>query len=128
MKKWRIEYKLEPDDRNVVITVSAATYEDACIYAKEFRREGFSVDEVLPVEEQYRELAEKMIRLEAIAHDEAVKGRPRHGLGTADQRIAGMRLVLLTLGVDVSVDRDEYGYPAAATIGGVRVTLQEARS
>lgn len=128
MKRWKITYFLRPEAENVVTEVSAETYEDACIWAKGFRREGFRVDEVLPVEERYRELAEKMIRLEAIAYDEAIKGRPRHGLGTADQRIAGMRLVLLTLGVDVSVDSDEYGYPVAATIGGVRVTLREARS
>ena len=46
MKQYKITYFLEPDAENVVINIFAKTYEDACIFAKEYRREGFSCEEI----------------------------------------------------------------------------------
>ena len=46
MKQYRIIYYLAPDDENIEIVIWAKNYEDACIFAKEYRREVFSVQEV----------------------------------------------------------------------------------
>lgn len=46
LKKYKIVYYLYPDAENVETTVMAKSYEDACIFAKDYRKEGFSCDEV----------------------------------------------------------------------------------
>ena len=46
MKKYRITYFIQPDGENIVIEIWAKSYEDACIYAKDYRKEGFTVEEL----------------------------------------------------------------------------------
>lgn len=46
MKRFKIIYRLRPDAEDVVIIILAKTYEDACIFAKSYRREGFSCEEI----------------------------------------------------------------------------------
>lgn len=46
MKRYRIVYYLMPDSENIEIVITANNYEDACIFAKSYRREGFSVKEL----------------------------------------------------------------------------------
>lgn len=47
MKKYRITYYLKPEADNITIEISAKDYEEACIYAKDYRRgESFSCDEI----------------------------------------------------------------------------------
>ena len=43
MAQFEITYFLMPDSENVTITVSAKTEEEAVIFAKQYRREGFSI-------------------------------------------------------------------------------------
>lgn len=47
MKQYKIEYKLMPDAENIEVIVSAKSYEDACVWAKDYRRETFSVCELV---------------------------------------------------------------------------------
>lgn len=46
MKSYKIIYRLMPDSENIEITILAKSYEDACVWAKEYRRETFTCDEV----------------------------------------------------------------------------------
>ena len=46
MKRYMVTYYLMPDANNVEITVFAKSYEDACVYAKGYRRESFGVKEI----------------------------------------------------------------------------------
>lgn len=46
MKKYKITFYLMPEAENVVIIISARSYEEACIFAKGYRRESFSCVEV----------------------------------------------------------------------------------
>ena len=45
MKRYLITYYLMPDASNIEIVVLAKSYEDACMYAKDYRKESFSVIE-----------------------------------------------------------------------------------
>lgn len=45
MKHYRITYHRWPEE-DIVIEITAKSYEDACIYAKEFRKDGFSIEEI----------------------------------------------------------------------------------
>ena len=46
MKTYRIVYHLMPDASNIEITISAESYEEACVYAKQYRKNGFSIEEL----------------------------------------------------------------------------------
>lgn len=46
MKKYRITYHMRPDAEDITIEIMAKSYEDACIFAKEYRKDGFSVEEL----------------------------------------------------------------------------------
>ena len=46
MKKFEITYYLMPDAPNIIMVVPAKTYEDACIFAKGYRREVFGCKEI----------------------------------------------------------------------------------
>lgn len=47
MKKYKITYYLRPEAENIIVYIMAKSYEDACVYAKGYRRESFSVDEIV---------------------------------------------------------------------------------
>jgi len=47
MKTYRIEYVLYPEAENIEIIVFAKNYEEACAYAKEYRKESFTCEEVV---------------------------------------------------------------------------------
>ena len=46
MKTYKITYYLKPEADNINITISAKSYEYACILAKSYRAEGFSCEEI----------------------------------------------------------------------------------
>lgn len=46
MKRFEITYYLMPEAENISMVILAKTYEDACIFAKEYRRETFSCKEL----------------------------------------------------------------------------------
>ena len=46
MKKFKITYYICPDGEDNVVYVEAKTKEDACVMAKSFRKEPFSIKEV----------------------------------------------------------------------------------
>ena len=47
MKTYKIIYHLKPDaPENLEIIIKAKNYDDACIFAKQFRKDSFSVAEV----------------------------------------------------------------------------------
>lgn len=46
MKRFKIVYHLMPDSENIEVTIFAKNYDDACVWAKEYRHESFSCDEV----------------------------------------------------------------------------------
>lgn len=46
MKTYKIIYYMRPDSEDVEIVIKANSYEDACIFAKQFRSDSFSVVEV----------------------------------------------------------------------------------
>lgn len=46
MKTYKIIYHLKPDSEDVEIIIKAKNYDDACIFAKQFRKDSFSVAEV----------------------------------------------------------------------------------
>lgn len=45
MKRYIITYMLRPEAENITITVLAKSYEDACIFAKAYRKNAFKIDE-----------------------------------------------------------------------------------
>jgi len=50
MKYFEITYHLRPEAENIVFTIAAKTFEDACVFAKQYRPESFSVMEVVKQE------------------------------------------------------------------------------
>ena len=46
MKKYKIIYHLKPDAEDIEVIIAAKSYEDACIFAKQYRRNCFSVQEL----------------------------------------------------------------------------------
>ena len=46
MKKFKITYHIFPDGEDIVVNVEAKTKGDACVMAKSFRKEPFSIKEV----------------------------------------------------------------------------------
>lgn len=44
MEQFEITYHLMPDSANVKIVVSAKTEEEAILFAKQYRRDGFSIE------------------------------------------------------------------------------------
>lgn len=47
MKKFRITYILRPEAENITMVIIADSYEDACIFAKGYRKGAFSCEEVI---------------------------------------------------------------------------------
>ena len=45
MKRYMITYHLRPDAEDITITITAKNYEDACVFAKAYRKDGFSICE-----------------------------------------------------------------------------------
>ena len=50
MKKYEITYHLQPDAENITIDILANTEEEAIEFAKEYRKEGFSIKEKIKYE------------------------------------------------------------------------------
>ena len=46
MKCFRITYHLRPDAEDITVEIVAKSYEDACIFAKAYRKDGFSIEEI----------------------------------------------------------------------------------
>lgn len=46
MKRYKITYFLRPDAENIEVVISAKSYEDACIWAKGYRKESFGCVEL----------------------------------------------------------------------------------
>ena len=46
MKKFKITYHIFPDGEDIVVDVEAKTKEDACVMAKSFRKDSFSIKEI----------------------------------------------------------------------------------
>lgn len=46
MTTFKIVYHLMPEADDIEITISAESYEEACVFAKQYRREGFSIEEL----------------------------------------------------------------------------------
>lgn len=46
MKRYRIVYFLKPDYDNIEIIICAKSYEEACIFAKTYRPNSFSIEEL----------------------------------------------------------------------------------
>ena len=46
MKHYKITYYLMPECENIEIVIGAKSYEDACVFAKMYRKNSFSVEEV----------------------------------------------------------------------------------
>ena len=46
MKFFKITYFLKPEAENIVMTVSAKSYEQACVHAKGYRKESFSCTQI----------------------------------------------------------------------------------
>lgn len=46
MGRYRITYHMMPDADDIVIEIVAKNYEDACKFAKAYRKDGFSVEEI----------------------------------------------------------------------------------
>jgi hypothetical protein len=46
LKTYKIIYYIRPDSEDVEVVIKANSYEDACIFAKQFRSDSFSVIEV----------------------------------------------------------------------------------
>ena len=46
MKTYKIIFHLMPDSENIEVDIYAKSYEDACVWAKDYRRESFSVYEL----------------------------------------------------------------------------------
>ena len=51
MKKYRITYNMERLRDNIVVVIGAKSEEDAIIFAKMYRKDGFSIEEVKGEEE-----------------------------------------------------------------------------
>jgi hypothetical protein len=49
MKRYRIIYYLMPEEPNIEIVILAENYEAACVFAKEYRKNGFSIEELQEV-------------------------------------------------------------------------------
>lgn len=45
-KRFKITYHLMPDSENIELVIVANDYEEACVFAKDYRKESFSVEEV----------------------------------------------------------------------------------
>lgn len=45
MKRYKITYVFGSGTENIVITILAKNYEEACMYAKTYRKESFMIEE-----------------------------------------------------------------------------------
>ena len=46
MKQYKIVYYLKPDAENITVIHFAESYDEACMFAKKYRNESFSCNEV----------------------------------------------------------------------------------
>lgn len=46
MKQYKIVYYMMPESANIEIRILANSYEDACVWAKEYRKNSFSCEEI----------------------------------------------------------------------------------
>lgn len=46
MRRFEITYHLMPNAENITMVILAKSYEDACVFAKDYRQESFSCREV----------------------------------------------------------------------------------
>ncbi len=44
MKKYKVVYMMWPESKNIEIIIFAKSYEDACVYAKNYRKESFTIN------------------------------------------------------------------------------------
>lgn len=45
MKRFKITYHLWPGE-DITVEITAKNYEDACVFAKNYRKDGFSIEEI----------------------------------------------------------------------------------